>query len=82
MLVGADGKVVPRPIQTGSVQGDKWIVSEGLKEGDVVIVEGLQKVKPGAPAKGVPWKPAVVAGTPVAAAGAAPAAPAAAANQK
>jgi membrane fusion protein (multidrug efflux system) len=43
----------------------------------VVIVEGLQKVKPGAPAKGVPWKPA---GTPVAAA--APAAPAAAANQK
>jgi membrane fusion protein (multidrug efflux system) len=67
------------------VQGDKWIVSEGLKEGDVVIVEGLQKVKPGAPAKGVPWKPAGPAGTPVAAAGAAPAAPAgpaAAANQK
>jgi len=42
-----------------------------------VIVEGLQKVKPGAPAKGMPWKPT---GT-VAAAGAAPAGPAAA-NQK
>lgn len=85
MTIAADGKVAPRPIKTGSVQGDKWIVTEGLKEGDVVIVEGLQKVKPGAPAKGVPWKPAGVAGTPVAAAGAAaaaPAAPAAAANQK
>jgi membrane fusion protein (multidrug efflux system) len=84
MTIAADGKVAPRPIKTGSVQGDKWIVTEGLKEGDVVIVEGLQKVKPGAPAKGVPWKPAGVAGTPVAAAGAAPAAPTgpAAANQK
>ena len=36
MTVGADGKVAPRPIKTGSVQGDKWIVTDGLKEGDVV----------------------------------------------
>ena len=77
MTVGADGKVAPRSIKTGSVQGDKWIVTEGLKEGDVVIVEGLQKVQPGAPVKAVPWKPA---GAPVAAA-AAPA-PAAPANKK
>ena len=75
MTVGADGKVAPRPIKTGSVQGDKWIVTDGLKEGDVVIVEGLQKVRPGAAVKPVPWKPAV-AGT------AAPVAAAAPANQK
>jgi membrane fusion protein (multidrug efflux system) len=59
MLVGADGKVAPRPIQTGSAQGEKWIVTEGLKQGDVVIVEGLQKIKPGSPVKTVPWKAAV-----------------------
>nr|WP_314622587.1 efflux RND transporter periplasmic adaptor subunit [uncultured Noviherbaspirillum sp.] len=75
MTVGADGKVAPRPIKTGSAQGDKWIVTDGLKQGDVVIVEGLQKVRPGAAVKPVPWKPAV-AGT------AAPVAAAAPANQK
>jgi membrane fusion protein (multidrug efflux system) len=67
MLVGADGKVAPRPIKTGTAQGEKWIVTEGLQAGDTVIVEGLQKVKPGAPVRAVPWKTA----------GAAPAAPAA-----
>lgn len=79
MIMGADGKVAARPIKTGSVQGDKWIVTEGLKEGDVVIVEGLQKVQPGAAAKAVPWKPA---GAPAATAAAAAPAPAAPANQK
>ncbi len=56
MLVGPDGKVKAQPVKTGSAQDDKWIVLDGLKAGDQVIVEGLQKVKPGAPAKAVPWK--------------------------
>jgi membrane fusion protein, multidrug efflux system len=56
MLVGADGKVSSQPIKTGSAQGDKWIVLQGLKAGDKVIVEGLQKVKPGATVKPMPWK--------------------------
>ena len=69
MTVGADGKVAPRPIKTGSVQGDKWIVTDGLKQGDVVIVEGLQKVKPGVAVVPVPCKPAATRTTaPVAAA--------------
>jgi membrane fusion protein (multidrug efflux system) len=69
MTVGPDGKVAPRTIQTGSAQGDKWIVTDGLKQGDVVIVEGLQKVQPGASVKPVPWKPtAASAASPVAAA--------------
>ena len=55
-VVGQDGKVAARPIKTGSVQGNAWIVSEGLKAGDRVIVEGLQKAKPGATVKPVPWQ--------------------------
>ena len=68
MVVGADGKVAPQPVQTGAAQGNKWVITQGLKTGDRVIVEGLQKVKPGATVKPVPWK--------APAANAAPAAPA------
>lgn len=56
LLVGADGKVTVQPVQTGAVQGDKWVVTQGLKAGDRVIVEGLQKAHPGAMVKPVPWK--------------------------
>jgi membrane fusion protein (multidrug efflux system) len=56
MVVGSDGKVAARPIKTGAAQGGKWTITEGLKTGDNVIVEGLQKIKPGAPVKAVQWK--------------------------
>lgn len=56
MLVGADNKVVAQPVKTGSSQGENWIVSQGLKAGDRVIVEGLQKVKPGAAVKPELWQ--------------------------
>lgn len=68
MVVGDDGKAAVRQVKTGSAQGNKWIVTDGLKNGDKVIVEGVQKVKPGAPVKAVPW---------TAATGSQPAAPAA-----
>lgn len=58
-VVGEDNKVAIRPVKTGSAQGDNWVVSDGLKAGDRVIVEGVQKVKPGAPVKPVPWAGAV-----------------------
>jgi membrane fusion protein (multidrug efflux system) len=58
MLVGADGKVAVQPVKADAAQGDVWIVSEGLKAGDRVIVEGFQKVRPGAVVKPVPWKQA------------------------
>jgi hypothetical protein len=48
LLVGDDGKVKAQPVKTGAAQGSAWIISEGLKPGDRVIVEGFQKVKPGA----------------------------------
>lgn len=58
LLVDAGDKVVPQPVKADSAEGNAWIVSEGLKSGDRVIVEGFQKVKPGATVKPVPWKSA------------------------
>ncbi|HUX31364.1 MAG TPA: efflux RND transporter periplasmic adaptor subunit [Thiobacillus sp.] len=49
MLVNAENTVEPRAVKTGQSIGDKWVVNEGLAPGDRVIVEGLQKVRPGSP---------------------------------
>jgi membrane fusion protein (multidrug efflux system) len=54
MVVGADGKVQPRILQVGRAIGDKWLVNGGLKPGDQLIVDGLQKIRPGVPVKAVP----------------------------
>jgi membrane fusion protein (multidrug efflux system) len=51
MVVGAKGAAEPRQIVATQTVGDKWLVTSGLKPGDQVIVEGLQKVRPGAPVK-------------------------------
>ena len=55
-VVGANGKVAARPVQTGSAQGNAWVISAGLQAGDRVVVEGVQKIKPGATVKPVPWQ--------------------------
>ena len=47
MVVGADKKVELRRITTGVEQGRDIVVSQGLKQGELVIVEGIQKVHPG-----------------------------------
>lgn len=47
LLVDAENRVVQHPVQLGGVQKDRWIVTEGLKPGDRVIVEGLQHARPG-----------------------------------
>jgi membrane fusion protein (multidrug efflux system) len=47
MVVGADDKVEQRNLQVSRTVGDKWLVSDGLKAGDRVVVEGLQKIQPG-----------------------------------
>jgi membrane fusion protein (multidrug efflux system) len=51
LVVGADDKVETRNITATQAIGDKWLVTEGLKDGDRVIVTGLQKVRPGAQVK-------------------------------
>ena len=55
MVVGADNKVAARPIRADASQGNLAIVTSGLKPGERVIVEGLQKAKPGATVRPVPW---------------------------
>ena len=47
MLVNAKGAVESRPVETSGVQGQNWIVTNGLKAGDKVIVDGVAKVKEG-----------------------------------
>jgi len=75
MVVGADGQVSPRQIKIGGDQGGRWVVLDGLKAGEQVIVDGFQKLRPGAPVKAVPWQAAPANG---AAPGATPSRPASA----
>lgn len=59
MVVAADGKVAPRVVKVDSLQGNQWVVLEGLKAGEQVMVDGFQKLRGDAPVKAVPWnKPA------------------------
>ena len=51
MVVGAEEKVEARNVDAERSHGEKWVVTAGLKAGDRVIVEGLQKVRPGAVVK-------------------------------
>ena len=55
LVVKPDQKVELRTIDVDAAIGDKWIVSSGLAAGETVIVEGLQKVRPGAFVKSVPF---------------------------
>jgi len=47
LVVGADNKVVARVIDLGQTEGGDYVVNKGLQPGEKVIVEGLQKAKPG-----------------------------------
>lgn len=49
MVVDDEGKVAVRQVVVSRTVGDKWLVESGLKAGDKVIVEGLQKIGPGMP---------------------------------
>ncbi|MBV6805959.1 efflux RND transporter periplasmic adaptor subunit [Xanthomonas euvesicatoria] len=73
MVVGSDNKVAQRVLTTGDAIGDKWVVRDGLKVGDKVIVQGSQKVAVGDQVKAV--EVTSTATTSAAAQGAAAAAP-------
>jgi len=79
LIVGADDKVEQRSVSVSRTVGDQWLVSDGLKAGDRLIVEGVQKVQPGMAVKAVPAGPSVSAGPSVPAASSVPAGPAASA---
>ncbi|WP_335963960.1 AdeA/AdeI family multidrug efflux RND transporter periplasmic adaptor subunit [Acinetobacter haemolyticus] len=56
MIVNDKGAVETRPIDTAGVQGQNWIVTNGLKAGDKVIVEGVAKVKDGQEVSAKPYQ--------------------------
>jgi membrane fusion protein (multidrug efflux system) len=55
LVVGPEEKVEMRTIKVARTIGDNWLVSEGLKAGDRVILEGIQKARPGTQVKAVPF---------------------------
>lgn len=61
MVVDAEGTVQSRNVQLGSLVGDRWIVSKGLKAGEQVVVEGVQKVRAGTKVTVAPWQATSVA---------------------
>jgi membrane fusion protein (multidrug efflux system) len=69
LVVGADGMPAPRRVTVAGASGNQWVITDGLKAGEQVIVDGFQKMRPKSPVTPVPWSPAGAA---------APAAPAAA----
>lgn len=58
MVVNAENKAEPRAVTLGDLRGSEWVVLDGLKPGDRVIVDGLQKVQPGQPVRIAGPKPA------------------------
>ena len=61
-VVGADDTVEIRPVQVGPRTGSLWIIEQGVKPGERVVVEGLDKVRPGAKVKPEPASPSAPAG--------------------
>lgn len=56
-VVGPDNKVHIQPIKVGRRIGQMWIVEEGLKAGDQIVVEGVQKAREGSTVSPKPWNP-------------------------
>jgi RND family efflux transporter MFP subunit len=49
VVVGADSKASIRPVKAGERVGQMWIINEGVKPGEQVIVQGIQKAREGTP---------------------------------
>jgi membrane fusion protein (multidrug efflux system) len=56
-VVGADNKVSVRPVKVGQRIGAMWIIEQGLKPGESVVVEGVQKARDGTAVAPKPWTP-------------------------
>jgi membrane fusion protein (multidrug efflux system) len=67
-VVGPDQKVDIRPVKVGQQVEGFWVIDEGLRPGERVIVEGLQKVRPGMVVTATPYAPPAPAASPTKAA--------------
>ena len=61
-MVGDSDKVAARNVVATSWDGGSWLIEQGLKVGDRVVVDGVQKVAPGQPARPVAYRPTVDSG--------------------
>ncbi len=59
-IINKDNIAEIRGVKTGASHGEKWVILEGLKTGDRVAVEGIQKIRPGNPVNPVLWEKEVV----------------------
>lgn len=57
LMVVKEGQVHSTPVTTGPAIAGKWLITSGLSAGDVVVVEGFQKIRPGVPVQPIPWQP-------------------------
>ncbi len=56
LVIGQDDKLEPRVLTAPRTIGANWLVTDGLKPGDRIVVEGAQNLRPGTPVKPVPFK--------------------------
>jgi membrane fusion protein, multidrug efflux system len=75
-VVGDSNKVGIRPVQAASWSGAQWVIDNGIKAGDKVIVDGTQKIFPGAKVNPVDYKPGTDSSGTQSVAGDVPASPA------
>jgi membrane fusion protein (multidrug efflux system) len=55
LMLVRDNKIAQAPVTTGGAYENNWLITSGLKAGDVVVVEGFQKIRPGAPVQVSQW---------------------------
>ena len=60
-VVSADNKAGTRNVRVGRAAGTRWVITDGLKDGEKIIVEGFQKVQPGGEVVPAEWDPNAVA---------------------
>jgi membrane fusion protein (multidrug efflux system) len=63
VVLGPDNKAQFRPVKVGDRVGRNWIIQDGLKPGEKIIVQGFMKVREGTPVNPKPYKLAPVAGS-------------------
>jgi membrane fusion protein (multidrug efflux system) len=53
----ANNQAEIRPVTVGQREGSSWVIASGLKAGEAVVVEGIQKVRAGMTVEASPWTP-------------------------
>lgn len=61
-VLGENSQVQPKVIKVNRAVGNQWVVIEGLNGGEEIVVEGYQRLAPGAAVKATPWVPSTTAG--------------------